>query len=727
MQFDGSGSSDPDPGDVLAYSWDLDGNGTFGDSTAVAPSRTYTSAGTYKPKLRVTDPHGATAVATVTITAGNTRPNATIITPSGSTTWARRQRHQLLRLRDRSAAGHARLVGAHVDARAAPLSVELPRAHGADLPRRVRLVHRPRARVPDPPRAAASPRPMPGGLTDTKSVFLYPETVDLTLATDPPGLDARPRARRPSTTPVRAARRSSARRSRSARRRRRRSNGNTYAFVSWSDAGGQPPTITAPASAHRATSRSSEARRHPDADDRSPPPRRRRRAHGDHLDRSSATATPPAPLRSRWRPRPATRQRPSRTATPTAIGDGERAERRPSSRTPTPTASSYCRHWSRRPGRLLADPAYLRPPRPRRERDSITVASRRNCVAPTTTVTKPPPTAATTTRRPSRSHRHRDRQRRPRHRDRNRARADDGSSRPAPQTPVPTATASSRRRRSETSVGHDATPDPRPRSPRPPTTTPGPDGDTARRSPRCPADHHRNDHAATPAVTPRRRDPGSDRQRLRRRAVTIPAAGGALQRHRPPAPSSLAGSCADTWLGALEARVRRGRPPSPGLRPSDLQRDRDELRLRRLRALARLRDRSGSGLQRRRGRLLHELSRSDAPTRRASRPTSSPDRTYFIVVDGYATAAGGDFPVTGHAAGRERPSPPRPRRSTGACQNPDRGSAARRPFSGTTSGTSSLARHVRQTATRTGQVYQWTPATSGAATIPNLATWRVRV
>src|SRR6185436_18154940 len=87
VQFDGSGSSDPDPGDTLAFSWDLDGNGTFGDSTQVAPSRTYSTAGTYKVKLRVTDPHGANATAGITITAGNTRPTATITTPLSTTTW----------------------------------------------------------------------------------------------------------------------------------------------------------------------------------------------------------------------------------------------------------------------------------------------------------------------------------------------------------------------------------------------------------------------------------------------------------------------------------------------------------------------------------------------------------------------------------------------------------------------------------------------------------------
>src|SRR6185369_2705951 len=87
VQFDGSGSSDPDLGDFLTYAWDLDDDGVFDDSTEIAPSFTYTTGGTYRAKLQVTDPHGATAVATVTITAGNSHPTATIIAPTGSTTW----------------------------------------------------------------------------------------------------------------------------------------------------------------------------------------------------------------------------------------------------------------------------------------------------------------------------------------------------------------------------------------------------------------------------------------------------------------------------------------------------------------------------------------------------------------------------------------------------------------------------------------------------------------
>jgi glucose/arabinose dehydrogenase len=66
IQFNGSQSSDPD-GDPLTYSWDLNGDGTFGDSTAVAPTFTYTKPGRVTVRLRVTDDKGASATATLSI------------------------------------------------------------------------------------------------------------------------------------------------------------------------------------------------------------------------------------------------------------------------------------------------------------------------------------------------------------------------------------------------------------------------------------------------------------------------------------------------------------------------------------------------------------------------------------------------------------------------------------------------------------------------------------
>ena len=84
--FDGTPSSDPE-GKPLSYSWDLNGDGTFGDATGPTASYTYTTAGVYHPSLRVTDDQGASDTASVTVTAGNTAPTAVIDSPTSSLTW----------------------------------------------------------------------------------------------------------------------------------------------------------------------------------------------------------------------------------------------------------------------------------------------------------------------------------------------------------------------------------------------------------------------------------------------------------------------------------------------------------------------------------------------------------------------------------------------------------------------------------------------------------------
>src|SRR5664280_708287 len=53
VNFDASGSSDADPGDTLTYSWDLNGDGTYGDATGVTTSKTYTTRGKVTVSVRV--------------------------------------------------------------------------------------------------------------------------------------------------------------------------------------------------------------------------------------------------------------------------------------------------------------------------------------------------------------------------------------------------------------------------------------------------------------------------------------------------------------------------------------------------------------------------------------------------------------------------------------------------------------------------------------------------
>ncbi len=62
VDFDGMGSNDPD-GIIMAWDWDLDGNGTF-ETSGATPDHTYASPGTVTVQLRVTDNSNKTHTAT---------------------------------------------------------------------------------------------------------------------------------------------------------------------------------------------------------------------------------------------------------------------------------------------------------------------------------------------------------------------------------------------------------------------------------------------------------------------------------------------------------------------------------------------------------------------------------------------------------------------------------------------------------------------------------------
>jgi glucose/arabinose dehydrogenase len=87
VTFDGSASSDPNAGDTLTYSWDLNGDGLFGDALTAQTSFTYTQVKPYNVQLKVTDNQGAFDVARVLISAGNSPPTAFIDTPVTNTPW----------------------------------------------------------------------------------------------------------------------------------------------------------------------------------------------------------------------------------------------------------------------------------------------------------------------------------------------------------------------------------------------------------------------------------------------------------------------------------------------------------------------------------------------------------------------------------------------------------------------------------------------------------------
>ena len=72
VRFSSAGSSDPD-GDTLSYAWDFDADGKV-DSTQPNPTFTYQSNGLFEATLKVTDPSGRSASASVQIIVGNTAP-----------------------------------------------------------------------------------------------------------------------------------------------------------------------------------------------------------------------------------------------------------------------------------------------------------------------------------------------------------------------------------------------------------------------------------------------------------------------------------------------------------------------------------------------------------------------------------------------------------------------------------------------------------------------------
>jgi glucose/arabinose dehydrogenase/PKD repeat protein len=248
VSFDGTGSSDPE-GKPLTYSWDLNGDGTFGDATGPTVSYTYTTAGVYHPSLRVTDDQGASDTASVTVTAGNTAPSAVIDSPASSLTW---------KVGDTiSFSGHATdTQDGTLPASALSWSLIV---HHCFTPTDCHT-HLIQTFTGASGSFTAPDHEYPcwlevqltatdsGGLTSTTSVRLDPKTVVLTFKTNPGGLvlsdlvvNEAPRTTPFSVTVVVGSANSVSAPSPQQFKR------STYSFTSWSDGGPQSHTITAPA------------------------------------------------------------------------------------------------------------------------------------------------------------------------------------------------------------------------------------------------------------------------------------------------------------------------------------------------------------------------------------------------------------------------------------------------------------------------------------------------
>lgn len=188
VHFDASSSTDPDAGDTLSFAWDLDGDGEYDDASNATPQFTYTNAGTFTVRLRLTDSHGANATAVIAITAGNTAPVVAIVSPAPGTMWEAGQAIDFEGTvsdaedpavpfvnRNWTILIHHCPIGCHIH----PLQSfsEITRgsffAPDHDYPSYLEIVFS----VTDS-----------GGLTSTASVNLYPRTVDLSFTSQPPGL-----------------------------------------------------------------------------------------------------------------------------------------------------------------------------------------------------------------------------------------------------------------------------------------------------------------------------------------------------------------------------------------------------------------------------------------------------------------------------------------------------------------------------------------------------------
>jgi PKD repeat protein len=249
VSFDGTGSSDPE-GKSLSYSWDLNGDGTFGDATGPTASYTYTTAGVYQPSLRVTDDQGASDTKTVTVTAGNTAPTAVVDTPPSSLTW---------KVGDPiNFSGHATdAQDGALPASALSWSVILhhcftPTDCHTHLIQNINAVSSGSFTAPDHEYPCWLELQLTatdsGGLTSTTSVRLDPKTVVLTFKTNPGGLVLSDLVvnEAPRTTPFSVTAVVGSANSVSAPSPQQFKK-STYYFTSWSDGGPQSHTIDAPA------------------------------------------------------------------------------------------------------------------------------------------------------------------------------------------------------------------------------------------------------------------------------------------------------------------------------------------------------------------------------------------------------------------------------------------------------------------------------------------------
>ncbi|HEX3173640.1 MAG TPA: PQQ-dependent sugar dehydrogenase [Solirubrobacterales bacterium] len=187
VALDASASSDPN-GDALAYEWDLDGNGSFETKAGATVEHTYNGSANVTVSVRVEDGKGKWSVARVTLYPDDSPPQPSIEEPGEDVTWRVGQEIDFSGaatdgggdpLGDSSLYWKARLYHCPSACHAHPLQVFPGTGEGSfdapdhDYPSHIEISL-----------TATDDR----GLSATRSVSIYPRAVDLTIASDPPGL-----------------------------------------------------------------------------------------------------------------------------------------------------------------------------------------------------------------------------------------------------------------------------------------------------------------------------------------------------------------------------------------------------------------------------------------------------------------------------------------------------------------------------------------------------------
>ena len=246
VNFDGSGSSDPDVGQTLSYAWDLDGDGQFDDASTVLATFTYTTSGTKIATLRVTDSSGMSDTDSVTITvSGNNAPTATILTPAAGTLW---QVNQVISFSGRATDPEQGTLPASALTWTLVLHHCPSNCHTHQLQQFVGVASgsftAPDHEYPSHLELRLTARDA-GGLQDTESLLLNPRTVVLTFKSKPGAMNLVVGSTSSTTAFTRTVIVGS-RNTISAPSPQIRGN-RVYVFSSWSDGGAQTHDIIAPA------------------------------------------------------------------------------------------------------------------------------------------------------------------------------------------------------------------------------------------------------------------------------------------------------------------------------------------------------------------------------------------------------------------------------------------------------------------------------------------------